>query len=150
VRVTLAVNGDRIALDLEPRLTIADALREECGLTSAHLDCTDGTCGACTVLFDGEAIRSCLVLAVQGDGAHLRTVEGLAVDHPLRAALSAADAAECGVCLPGLVLLAAGAMERDPGLAGDPERLHRLLISNVCRRTGHETARQAVIRAASR
>jgi carbon-monoxide dehydrogenase small subunit len=101
------------------------------------------------VLIDGEATRSCLMLAVQCDGAHVRTVEGLAVDHPLRSALSPGDPAECGPCTPGMVMLAAGAMAHDPGLATRPEHLRRLLISNVCRRTGHETTRQAVIRAAS-
>jgi len=148
MRVRLTVNRDDLDLDLEPRRTLADTLRTGCGLTGTHLGCADGTCGACTVLVDGEAVRSCLMLGVQCDGAHVRTVEGLAVDHPLRAALTA-PATPDGACVPGLVMLAAGAIDHDPDLSGDPGRLRRLLASNACRDAGHDAAEQAVIRAAA-
>ena len=138
----MVINGDRDELNLEPHRTLADVLRKDESLTSVRLDCADGTCGACTVIVDDEAIRSCLILAVQADGAQVRTVEGLVLDHPLRAALSTMNDVPCVVCVPGLVMLAAGAVEQDPG------RLRRLLASNVCRRPGHDKAPQAVFQAA--
>jgi carbon-monoxide dehydrogenase small subunit len=150
VRVTLILNDVRCDFDLEPRRTLGDALNAFCGTSSVELGCADGTCGACTVLVDGEATRSCLMLAVQCDGAHVRTVEGLAAGHPLQAALSADDTAQCCSSLPGLVMLAAGAMDQDPGLADDPERLRKLLSSNVSRCTDHAGTQRAVIRLARR
>jgi carbon-monoxide dehydrogenase small subunit len=149
VLVNLVLNGSHRELDLEAHRTLAGALREECGLSSIGHGCTDGTCGACTVLVGDDAVRACLMLAVQSDGTQVRTVEGLAVDHPLRAALSTQSAARCGSCLSGAVMLAAGALAQDPGLAGDPERLRRLLAANVCRCADPEALQQAVIDAAA-
>jgi carbon-monoxide dehydrogenase small subunit len=152
VRTNLAVNGSRFDLDVEPRRTLADALREDCGLTGTHLGCEHGVCGACTVLVDGVAVRSCLMFAVQCDGAQVRTVEGLAgLDgsaHPLQEAFSAEHALQCGFCTPGLLMLAVGALESDPAIAEDPERLREQLTSNLCRCTGYDAIRRAVIRAA--
>lgn len=146
MRVTLTVNGDPKHLDLEARRTLVDALRGECGVTSAHVDCSDGTCGACTVLVDGAAARSCLMLAVQGDGARVLTAEGLPAGHPLQPALAAGDAAQCAVCVPGLVMLAAATLDDHPA----PEELSRLLAGNICRRPTHGVAQQAVLQALSR
>jgi carbon-monoxide dehydrogenase small subunit len=156
VRTTLTVNGRAFPLDVPPRRTLADALREDCGLTGTHLGCEHGVCGACTVLLDGpdgyQAVRSCLMFAVQCDGRQIRTVEGLAgpdgTEHPLQAAFSAEHALQCGFCTPGFLMLAAGALEADSGIAADPERLRELLTSNLCRCTGYEAIRRAVIRAA--
>lgn len=152
MHTTLIVNGREYALDMPPRRTLADALREDCGLTGTHLGCEHGVCGACTVLVDGDAVRSCLMFAVQCDGRQIRTVEGLAApdgtDHPLQAAFSAEHALQCGFCTPGFLMLAAGALETDPDIAADPERLRELLTSNLCRCTGYEAVRRAVIRAA--
>ncbi|WP_250009308.1 (2Fe-2S)-binding protein [Actinoplanes sp. M2I2] len=152
VHLTLTVNGRAYDLDVEPRRTLADALREDCGLTGTHLGCEHGVCGACTVLVDGEAVRSCLMFAVQCDGAVIRTVEGLAgadgTQHPLQAAFSAEHALQCGFCTPGFLMLAAGALEADPGVVGDAERLRELLTSNLCRCTGYEAIRRAVVAAA--
>jgi carbon-monoxide dehydrogenase small subunit len=152
VRTNLTVNGSRFDLDVEPRRTLADALREDCGLTGTHLGCEHGVCGACTVLVDGVAVRSCLMFAVQCDGAQVRTVEGLAGPdgsaHPLQEAFSAEHALQCGFCTPGFLMLAVGAMESDPAIAEDPERLREQLTSNLCRCTGYEAIRRAVIRAA--
>lgn len=152
MRITLRVNGVDYVIEVPPRRTLADALREECGLTGTHLGCEHGVCGACTVLVDGEAVRSCLMFAVQCDGREVRTVEGLAAtdgsDHPLQAAFSAEHALQCGFCTPGFLMLAAGALENDPGIAEDPERLRELLTSNLCRCTGYEAIRRAVVRAA--
>jgi carbon-monoxide dehydrogenase small subunit len=147
LRTTLTVNGRPYELDVEPRRTLADALREDCGLTGTHLGCEHGVCGACTVLVDGEAVRSCLMFAVQCEGAEIRTVEGLA-QHPLQDAFSAEHALQCGFCTPGFLMLAAGALETDPGVARDPERLRELLTSNLCRCTGYEAIRRAVVAAA--
>ncbi|WP_433073678.1 (2Fe-2S)-binding protein [Dactylosporangium sp. CA-052675] len=141
MRVTLAVNGKAVELEVPPRRTLADALREECGLTGTHLGCEHGVCGACTVLVDGEAVRSCLMFAVQCDGRAVRTVEGL--EHPIQAAFSAEHALQCGFCTPGFLMLVAGALESDPAVLDDPRRLRELLTSNLCRCTGYEGIRRA-------
>jgi len=150
VRTTLTVNGDRHVLDVPPRRTLADALREDCGLTGTHLGCEHGVCGACTVVVDGQAVRSCLMFAVQCDGAEIRTVEGLGGDHPLQTAFAAEHALQCGFCTPGFLMLVAAALEEDPGVADDPERLRELLTANLCRCTGYEAIRRAVVAAARR
>ena len=152
MRITLNVNGREYAIDVEVRRTLADALREDCGLTGTHLGCEHGVCGACTVVVDGDAVRSCLMFAVQCEGRQIQTVEGLAApdgaDHPLQAAFTAEHALQCGFCTPGFLMLAAGALEADPGIVADPERLRELLTSNLCRCTGYDAIRRAVIRAA--
>ncbi|MDH2424446.1 2Fe-2S iron-sulfur cluster-binding protein [Sphaerisporangium sp. TRM90804] len=153
MRITLTVNGRDHALDVEPRRVLADVLREDCRLTGTHLGCEQGVCGACTVLVDGEAVRSCLLLAVQCDGRAIRTVEGLAgpdgTPHPLQRAFSAEHALQCGFCTPGFLMLAAGALESDPAIAADPERVRALVGSNLCRCTGYEPIHRAILRAAS-
>src|SRR5690348_7050153 len=105
--VTFTVNGEERMIRVEPRRSLADALREDCGLTGTHLGCEHGVCGACTVLVDREAVRACLMFAVQCDGVQIRTVEGLAgpdgSDHPLQAAFSAEHALQCGFCTPGFL-----------------------------------------------
>jgi carbon-monoxide dehydrogenase small subunit len=151
VRVAVEVNGLRRELDVEPRCTLADALREDLGLTGTHLGCEHGVCGACTVLVDGEAVRSCLMFAVQCRDRTVTTVEGLATDgslHPLQRAFSLHHGLQCGFCTPGFLMLAAGALARDPTLPEDPERLRELLASNLCRCTGYEGIRRAVVSAA--
>jgi carbon-monoxide dehydrogenase small subunit len=152
VNVTLIVNGRNHTLDVPPRRTLADALRDDCDLTGTHLGCEHGVCGACTVLVDGEAVRSCLMFAVQCDGHRIQTVEGLAAAdgtlHPLQQAFSAEHALQCGFCTPGFLMLAAGALENEPAIVGDADRLRELLTSNLCRCTGYEAIRRAVVRAA--
>ncbi|MEV5544435.1 (2Fe-2S)-binding protein [Saccharopolyspora shandongensis] len=139
-------------LDVEPRRLLADVLRDECGLTGTHLGCEHGICGACTVLMDGKAVRSCLVLAAQCDGSSLRTVEGLAgpdgEPHPLQRAFSAEHALQCGFCTPGFLMAAAGALEADPTIGDDPEAIEGIVGSNICRCTGYEPIRRAITRAA--
>lgn len=152
MNVTLTVNDVPYELDIEPRRTLADALREDCGLTGTHLGCEHGVCGACTVLLDGVAARSCLMFAVACEGRRVRTVEGLAgpdgEPHPLQEAFRAEHALQCGFCTPGFLMLAAGALDSDPSVVDDPGRLRELLSSNLCRCTGYEGIRRAVIRAA--
>ncbi|MFF5532989.1 (2Fe-2S)-binding protein [Streptomyces cinerochromogenes] len=152
MRITLEVNGTAHTLDVEPRRLLADVLRDDLGLTGTHLGCEHGICGACSVLMDGEAVRACLVLAVQCDGSSLRTVEGLAgpdgEPHPLQRAFSAEHALQCGFCTPGFLMVAAGALEADPDLADKPDAVAGVVGSNICRCTGYEPIRRAITRAA--
>jgi aerobic carbon-monoxide dehydrogenase small subunit len=139
VPVTLTVNGRRYALRLEPRRTLLDAIRDECGLTGTHMGCEHGVCGACTVLLDGAPVRACLMFAVQAEGAAIRTVEGLAAGdalHPLQRAFMAHHGVQCGFCTPGFLMLAAGILEREPDIGDDD--LLEALSSNLCRCTGYQ------------
>ena len=147
VPVALRVNGAEYRIDVEPRRTLADALREECGLTGTHLGCEHGVCGACTVLIDGAPVRSCLLFAVQAQRAEIRTVEGLAAAadgtlHPLQEAFWRHHGLQCGFCTPGFLMLAAGVLESTPDI-GDDE-LREALSSNLCRCTGYQTIVEAV------
>ena len=139
VDVTLAINGRRYPLRLEPRRTLLDAIRDECGLTGTHMGCEHGVCGACTVLVDGEPVRACLMFAVQAEGSAIRTVEGLATGDelgPVQQAFIAHHGVQCGFCTPGFLMLATGILEREPDI-GDPELLE-VLSSNLCRCTGYQ------------
>jgi carbon-monoxide dehydrogenase small subunit len=147
--LVLKVNGRNYEVRVEPRRTLADALREDCGLTGTHLGCEHGVCGACTVLVDGDPVRSCLMFAVQAEGAEIRTVEGLASGdelHPLQQAFWDHHGLQCGFCTPGFLMLAAGVLERHPGI-GD-EELRHVLSSNLCRCTGYQNIIKAVRAAA--
>ncbi|MDB5649751.1 MAG: cdhC 1 [Hyphomicrobiales bacterium] len=147
--ISLYVNGRRYDIRVEPRKTLADALRDDCNLTGTHLGCEHGVCGACTIIVDGETVRSCLMFAVQADGRTLRTVEGLAKGnelHPLQSAFIEHHALQCGYCTPGFLMLATGVLERDPDIADD--ELRDILSSNLCRCTGYENIVKAVRAAA--
>jgi carbon-monoxide dehydrogenase small subunit len=149
--VTLNVNGEARSVSVEPRRTLADALREDLGLTGTHVACEHGVCGACTVIVDGEAIRSCLMFAVQCEGTNVTTVEGLAEPdgalHPLQEAFARENALQCGFCTPGFLMLVHAALECDPLVVEDDVRLRELLTSNLCRCTGYEGIRRAVVAA---
>jgi carbon-monoxide dehydrogenase small subunit len=148
--IRLTVNETAYDVTVEPRRVLADVLRDDCGLTGTKLGCEHGVCGACTVMVDGETVRSCLMLAVQCAGRDIRTVEGLAADgrlHAFQEAISAEHGLQCGFCTAGFVMLVVGALEQDPTIAEDPERLDALLGSNLCRCTGYEGIRRAVLRA---
>jgi len=139
LEITLRVNERDYQLQLEPRRTLLDALRDECGLTGTHMGCEHGVCGACTVLVDREPVRACLMFAVQAQGSAVRTVEGLARGeelHPLQRALMTHHAVQCGFCTPGFLMLASGVLEREPDI-GD-EALLDALTSNLCRCTGYQ------------
>ena len=146
VPVELRVNGTAYRINTEPRRTLADALREECGLTGTHLGCEHGVCGACTVLLDGSPVRSCLLFAVQATGSEIRTVEGLAADdgtlHPLQEAFWRHHGLQCGFCTPGFLMLSTAVLESTPDI-GD-EDLREALSSNLCRCTGYQTIVEAV------
>jgi carbon-monoxide dehydrogenase small subunit len=148
--ITLRVNGVTHRVRLDPRRTLVDAIREDCGQTGTHIGCEHGVCGACTVLLDGEPVRACLVFAVQAEGREVRTVEGLAQGdrlHPLQRAFIAHHGLQCGFCTPGFLMLAAGLLEREPDIADDD--LLDVLSSNLCRCTGYETIVRAVRAAAA-
>jgi carbon-monoxide dehydrogenase small subunit len=139
IEFTLTVNGRPYPLRLEPRRTLLDTLREECGLTGTHMGCEHGVCGACTVLLDGEPVRSCLIFAVQAEGSAIRTIESLAEGNrltPLQRAFAAHHGVQCGFCTPGFLMLATGVIERDPDIAD--EALVEILASNLCRCTGYQ------------
>jgi carbon-monoxide dehydrogenase small subunit len=148
-QVTLTVNGAAYQVEVEPRRTLADTIRDDCGLTGTHLGCEHGVCGACTVLLDGRPVRSCRKFAVQAEGAEIRTVEGLADGdrlHPLQEAFWKYHGLQCGFCTPGFLMLALGVLEADPEI--DDEALLDALSSNLCRCTGYQNIVTAVRAAA--
>ena len=113
--ITLNINGRGYPIEVESRRTLADAIREDCGQTGTHIGCEHGICGACTVIVDGEPVRSCLMFAVQADGKKIRTVEGLAQGdklHPMQQAFMDHHGLQCGFCTPGFLMLAVGVLER--------------------------------------
>lgn len=141
----LNVNGRTYQVSVEHRKTLADTLREDCGLTGTHVGCEHGVCGACTVVVDGEAVRSCLMFAHQAQGRAIRTVEGLADGdrlHVIQQAFMDNHALQCGFCTPGFLMLIVGAFERDPDMA--EEELIEILASNLCRCTGYQNIVKAV------
>ena len=147
--ITLIINGRDYAIAVEPRRTLADAIREDCSQTGTHIGCEHGVCGACTVIVDGEPVRSCLMFAVQADGSKIRTVEGLANGeklHPIQQAFMDHHGLQCGFCTPGFLMLAVGVLEREPDISdGD---LLDVLSSNLCRCTGYQNIIKAVRSAA--
>jgi carbon-monoxide dehydrogenase small subunit len=150
VSVGVVVNGETHEREVEPRLLLSDFLRHEIGLTGTHVGCEQGACGACTILLDGEAIRSCLLFAVQVDGHELTTVEGLAADantlHPLQQAFWDKHGLQCGFCTPGILLSMLPFLEANP----DPseQEIREALSGNLCRCTGYQNIVDAVRHAA--
>ena len=148
--VTLVINSQTYTLQLEPRRTLVDVIREECGLTGTHAGCEHGVCGACTVLLDGDPVRACLMFAIQAQGSAIRTVEGLADGetlHPLQRAFMAHHGLQCGFCTPGFLMLTIGVLEREPDISD--ELLLEVLASNLCRCTGYQSIVAAVRAAAA-
>jgi aerobic carbon-monoxide dehydrogenase small subunit len=148
-RVALSVNGARSELDLEPRELLVYVLRDRLGLTGTNVGCDTSSCGACTVLVDGEAVKSCTVLGVQADGAEITTIEGLAQNgelHPIQQAYHEQHALQCGFCTPGMVLTTVSLLEenRSPSEA----EVRKALEGNLCRCTGYQNIVKAVQAAA--
>ena len=149
--VNIRINGQAVSHAVDDRLSLADFVRDQCLLTGTHIGCEHGVCGACTVLVDGEPVRSCLMFAVQADGRQIRTVEGLAAGaelHPLQQAFIENHGLQCGFCTPGFLMLATGVLEREPDISD--EDLIDVLSSNLCRCTGYENIVKAVRAAAAK
>ena len=144
VELVLNVNGEERRTAVRPGDTLLRVLREKLGLTGAKCGCENGDCGACTVLLDGQPVKSCMILAVECDGAALTTIEGLR-DHPVQQAFMEENGFQCGFCTPGMILNAAALVEAhpEPDEAADREWMQ----SNLCRCTGYEGIRQALARA---
>jgi aerobic carbon-monoxide dehydrogenase small subunit len=150
-RIALNVNGEAHELAVEPRMLLLDALRDELGLGGTHAGCEQGACGACTVLVDGEAVRSCLMFAVQARGRVITTIEGLkevsAEDlHPVQQAFSDHHGLQCGFCTPGMVMASVALLDENPEPSEDEIRL--ALAGNICRCTGYVNIVRAVEAAA--
>jgi len=150
--IQVTVNGVVYQSRVEPRLLLSDYLRHELGLTGTHVGCEHGVCGACTVLFDGQPIRSCLLFAVQADGHEIGTVEGLAASpqelHPLQQAFWEKHALQCGFCTPGFLMTLVPWLEAHPRPTA--EQVREAISGNLCRCTGYQNIVAAVLLAAER
>jgi carbon-monoxide dehydrogenase small subunit len=148
-RIAVTVNGERRDAEVEPRQLLVYFLREQLGLTGTNVGCDTSSCGACTVLVDGDSVKSCTVLAVQADGSEVTTIEGLAQNgslHPVQQAFWDKHGLQCGYCTPGMIMLAVDLLEQTP----DPsdEEIRHALEGNLCRCTGYENIVRAVRQAA--
>src|ERR671933_523182 len=149
VRVTITVNGEQRTDEIEPRLLLVHYLRDDLGLTGTHVGCDTSNCGACTGHLNGDAVKSCTVLAVQADGAQVTTIEGLGSDsdlHPMQEAFWENHGLQCGYCTPGMIMAATDLLQKNP----DPseEEVRKGLEGNLCRCTGYHNIVKAVLDAA--
>jgi len=151
LQITVTINGTDYQREIEPRLLLSDFLRHELGLTGTHVGCEQGVCGSCTILFNGQAVRSCLMLAVQTNGQALQTVEGLGTPdnlHPIQEAFHEAHGLQCGFCTPGFLMTLVPYLEnnRDPS----EEEIRKAISGNICRCTGYQHIVDAVKLAAEK
>jgi aerobic-type carbon monoxide dehydrogenase small subunit (CoxS/CutS family) len=150
--ISVEINGSLVEGSVEPRLLLADFLRDDVGLTGTHLGCEHGVCGACTVQLDGEPVRSCLMFAVQADGHRISTVEGLAPSeeelHPIQQAFHEFHALQCGFCTPGILMTVEAFLREEPDPT--PEQVKTMLSGNLCRCTGYQNIITAVLEVAKR
>jgi carbon-monoxide dehydrogenase small subunit len=150
-RVRVNVNGEPRESEVEPRLLLVHYLRDVLGLTGTHVGCDTSNCGACTVHLNGEAVKSCTVLAVQADGGEVKTIEGMANGaelHPLQEAFWANHGLQCGYCTPGMIMSAADLLQRNP--SPSEEEVRKGLEGNLCRCTGYHNIVKSVLDAASK
>ena len=146
IQTRFTVNGKRVEVSVPSRMTLADCLRHELRLTGTHLGCEHGVCGACTVIVNGDAVRACLMLAVQAEGAEVVTVEGLSNDEaltPLQASFRKHGALQCGFCTPGMITTAHALLSEEPD--ADADRVREVLSGNLCRCTGYIPIVEAVL-----
>jgi aerobic-type carbon monoxide dehydrogenase small subunit (CoxS/CutS family) len=152
VKISVEINGSQVQGSVEPRLLLADFLRDDVGLTGTHLGCEHGVCGACTVQLDGEPVRSCLMFAVQASGHRISTVEGLAPSedelHPIQQAFHEFHALQCGFCTPGILMTVEAFLREQPDPT--PEQVKTMLSGNLCRCTGYQNIITAVLEVAKR
>lgn len=147
--ITLTVNGERHELFIEPNVTLLDAVRDELRLTGAKEGCGTGDCGACSMIVDGRLVTSCLMLAVEAEGADIITIEGLARDgelHPLQRAFIERGAVQCGYCIPGMILAGKALLDTNP--RPSEEEIRRAIAGNLCRCTGYTKIVEAIAAAA--
>jgi carbon-monoxide dehydrogenase small subunit len=146
-KITLKVNGKTVTGDVEPRTLLVQFIREQLGMTGTHVGCDTSQCGACNVHYNGEAVKSCTILAVQADGSEVVTIEGLAAAdgtlHPMQAAFREYHGLQCGYCTPGMVMVAVDIARRLPG--ADEETVREELYGNICRCTGYQGIVEAVM-----
>jgi carbon-monoxide dehydrogenase small subunit len=138
--IAFTINGNPYSADVEPRRSLSDVIRDDVGLTGTHLGCEHGVCGACTILVDGAPARSCLMLAVQAEGADITTIEGLADGdtlHPIQQAMHEAHGFQCAFCAPGFLMSAVALLAENPSPTRD--EIRQELSGNLCRCTGYET-----------
>lgn len=150
MNVTLIVNGEERTLDVEPRLLLVQALRENLGLTGTHVGCDTSSCGACTVLLDGVSVKSCTMFAVQAGGSAVTTIEGIGSQqdlHPMQEAFWTQHGLQCGFCTPGMIMAAVDLIKRNPNPSDAEIRLG--IEGNICRCTGYENIVKAVTVAAA-
>jgi carbon-monoxide dehydrogenase small subunit len=148
MQINFKINSETVEVEVEPRLSLADCLRDKLQLTGTHLGCEHGVCGACTVIVNGEAVRACLMLAVQVDGDSVVTVEGLSNEDalsPLQAAFRRNHALQCGFCTPGMITTAHALLSEEPD--ADADRVREVLSGNICRCTGYIPIVDAVLEA---
>jgi len=150
-QVAVTVNGTAYEREVEPRLLLSDFIRHDLGLTGTHVGCEHGVCGACTILFDGQPVRACLIFAIQADGHELITVEGLGTIeelHPLQEAFWETHGLQCGFCTPGFLMTLVPFLEENP--QPTDEEIRKILSGNLCRCTGYQHIEDAVRLAAER
>ncbi len=148
--ITVTVNGQSHTRDVEPRMLLVDFIRDALSLTGTNIACDTSQCGACTIHMDGDAVKSCTVLAVQADGADITTIEGLATNgtlHPMQQAFWDQHGLQCGYCTPGMIMAATKLVENNPGISEDGIR--HGLEGNFCRCTGYQNIVRAVAQAAA-
>ncbi len=146
VHVVTTINGDQVNFLCEPRQSLLEVLRDVLGLTGTKEGCNDGNCGACTVMFDGRIVDSCLVLGVEAQGKEITTIEGIATPaglHPLQQAFLEQAALQCGICTPGFIVAAKGLLDQEPD--ADEARIRHWLAGNLCRCTGYDKIVRAVL-----
>ena len=150
-KVRLKVNGTEHELEVEPRMLLVHALRDALGLTGTHVGCDTSNCGACTVHMDGQAVKSCTILAVQADGAEITTIEGMGTEdnlHPMQEAFWNNHGLQCGYCTPGMIMSATALLARNPNPT--EEEVRHGLEGNLCRCTGYHNIVKSVLDAASK
>ena len=143
--ISLTINGTEVSTEVEPQLLLVELLRQRLGLTGTHVGCDTTQCGACTVHLDGEAVKSCTVLAVQAQGRSVTTIEGMAAGenlHPMQRAFSECHALQCGFCTPGMIMIGTDILRRHPD--ADEQRIRHDLEGNFCRCTGYQNIVKAI------
>jgi len=150
MQVTITINGETVSHDVEPRTLLVHYIREQAALTGTNIGCDSSSCGACTIHVNGEAVKSCTMLAVQADGQEVTTIEGLADGetlHPMQQAFHECHALQCGYCTPGMVMAAISLLDENP--QADEEEIREGLEGNLCRCTGYHNIVKAVLQVGS-